>query len=80
MKFLAIIQFGEWFGKLWDTMFKTRDAGGFNIGFWFSMIVVALVVVVQIVVFWTMKPKKGAQEIRDRNAGKIAKGDEEEEK
>ena len=38
-------------------MFGTTEFLGLNMGFWVSMAVVALIVIVMNVVFWSMKPK-----------------------
>ena len=45
---------------IWMTLFGTADLFGLNIGFWVSMAVVALIVVVMNVVFSGMKPQKKA--------------------
>jgi len=41
-------------------LFGTTQWFGINIGFWVSMFVIAMVVVVMNVVFWGMKPKRKA--------------------
>lgn len=43
--------------NLWMTLFGRTEWLGLNMGFWVAMAVVALIVVVMNVVFWTMKPK-----------------------
>ncbi|MCD8294492.1 MAG: hypothetical protein LUE27_04485 [Clostridia bacterium] len=45
---------------MYEAMFGSiHDGSGWlNWGFWFSMVVVAILAVVYIVVFWCMKPKK----------------------
>ena len=43
---------------IWMTLFGTADLFGLNIGFWMSMAVVALIVVVMNVFFWGRKPQK----------------------
>ena len=43
---------------IWMTLFGTVDLLGLNEGFWVSMAVVALIVVVMNVFFWGMKPQK----------------------
>ena len=43
---------------IWMSVFGTAELHGLNIGFWVSMAIVAVVVLVQNIVFWTMKPKK----------------------
>ena len=45
---------------IWMTLFGTADLLGLNMGFWVSMAVVALIVIVMNVVFWGMKPRKKA--------------------
>ncbi|MCD8214943.1 MAG: hypothetical protein LUC97_04780 [Clostridiales bacterium] len=44
--------------NLWINLLGRTELFGLNIGFWFSMIIVALIVVIMNVVFWGMKPKK----------------------
>lgn len=46
--------------NIWMTLFGAADWLGLNMGFWVSMAVVALIVVVMNVVFWGMKPRKKA--------------------
>lgn len=45
---------------IWMTLFGTVDLFGLDMGFWVSMAVVALIVVVMNAVFWGMKPRKKA--------------------
>lgn len=42
---------------LWMKLFGTIELFGLNMGFWISMAVVALIVILMNVVFWGMKPK-----------------------
>ena len=42
---------------LWMKMFGTTEFLGLNMGFWVSMAVVALIVIVMNIVFWGIKPK-----------------------
>lgn len=44
--------------NIWMTLFGTADLLGLNMGFWISMAVVALIVVIMNVVFWARKPQK----------------------
>lgn len=44
--------------NLWMTLFGTSTWLGLDVGFWVSMTLVTLVVVIQNIVFWKMKPKK----------------------
>ena len=44
--------------ELWMTVFGTTQWLGIDLGFWVSMAVVALIVVVMNAVFWGMKPRK----------------------
>ena len=44
--------------ELWMTVFGTTHWLGIDLGFWVSMAVVALIVVVMNAVFWGMKPRK----------------------
>ncbi|MDO5849034.1 MAG: hypothetical protein Q4P18_05835 [Methanobrevibacter sp.] len=50
----------EW-NSIWLSLFGTTDYLGFNMGFWVSLVVVALVVVIMNVVFWNMKPYSETQ-------------------
>ncbi len=43
---------------LWIKLFGATEFLGINMGFWVSMAVVAIIVIVMNVVFWGMKPKK----------------------
>ena len=43
---------------LWMKIFGTTEFLGLNMGFWVSMTVVALIVIIMNVVFWSMKPQK----------------------
>ncbi|MCC8049122.1 MAG: hypothetical protein LIP10_00475 [Clostridiales bacterium] len=43
---------------IWMKFFGTTEFLGLNIGFWVSMIVVAVIVILMNVVFWGIKPKK----------------------
>ena len=43
---------------LWTKLFGATEFFGLNMGFWVSMAVVAIIVIVMNVVFWGMKPKK----------------------
>ena len=45
---------------IWMTLFGTVDLFGLDMGFWVSMAVVALIVVVMNAVFWGMKTRKKA--------------------
>ncbi|MCD7805043.1 MAG: hypothetical protein LUH03_07860 [Oscillospiraceae bacterium] len=44
--------------EIWMKLFGTTEFLGLNIGFWVSMAVVAVIVVLMNVVFWGMKPKE----------------------
>lgn len=44
--------------NIWVTWFGTSTWLGLDLGFWASMVAVALIVVVQNIVFWNMKPQK----------------------
>lgn len=44
--------------RLWMNLFGTTQWLGINLGFWVSMFLCALIVVVMNVVFWGMKPKR----------------------
>ena len=43
---------------LWMTLFHTTNWLGLNIGFWFSMLIVLIIVLIMNVVFWSMPRKK----------------------
>lgn len=43
--------------NLWMKLFGTTEFLGLNMGFWISMAVVVLIVILMNVVFWSMKPK-----------------------
>lgn len=43
--------------NLWMKLFGITELFGLNMGFWVSMTVVMLIVVLMNVVFWNMKPK-----------------------
>ncbi|MCD7888730.1 MAG: hypothetical protein LUG23_02180 [Oscillospiraceae bacterium] len=43
---------------IWLILFGTTEFLGLNIGFWVSMAVVAVIVVLMNAVFWGMKPKE----------------------
>ncbi len=43
--------------SLWMNLFGTTELLGLNMGFWASMALVAFIVLIQNIVFWTMKPK-----------------------
>ena len=42
---------------LWMKLFGTTQLFGLNMGFWVSMAVVAIIVILMNVVFWSLKPK-----------------------
>lgn len=44
--------------SIWMSVLGTTELHGLNIGFWVSMAIVAVVVLVQNIVFWRMKLKK----------------------
>lgn len=48
--------------NIWMSLFGTTQWFGIDMGFWVSMFVIAIVVVVMNVVFWGMKPKRKAVE------------------
>lgn len=47
--------------KIWIDLFGTNTLWGLDIGFWAAIAVVVLIVIVMNVVFWSMKPKKQAE-------------------
>lgn len=55
--------------NLWLKLFGTSDFWGVNIGFWISMMVCLIVVIVMNTVFWSMKPviKAKVGEIDEEN-------------
>lgn len=42
---------------IWIKLFGSTEFHGLNMGFWVSMIVVAVIVILMNAVFWGMKPK-----------------------
>ncbi|MCD8322650.1 MAG: hypothetical protein LUC89_07200 [Oscillospiraceae bacterium] len=42
---------------IWMKLLGTTEFLGLNMGFWVSMIVVAMIVILMNAVFWGMKPK-----------------------
>ena len=44
--------------NLWMKLFGRTEFLGVNMGFWVSMAVVVLIVILMNVVFWSMKPKE----------------------
>ncbi|MCD7742217.1 MAG: hypothetical protein LUI06_08440 [Ruminococcus sp.] len=44
--------------NIWMKLFGTTEFLGLNMGFWVSMIAVAMIVILMNAVFWGMKPKK----------------------
>lgn len=42
--------------EIWMYLFGTTNLFGLNMGFWVSMAVVLLIVIIMNVVFWVMKP------------------------
>ena len=42
---------------IWMKLFGTTEFLGLNMGFWVSMLIVAVIVILMNVVFWGMKPK-----------------------
>lgn len=47
---------------LWMTLFGTTQWLGLDIGFWMSMAVVILIVIIMNAVFWGMKPKRSKKD------------------
>lgn len=45
------------FSNLWMKLFGTMSLFGINTGFWVGMGVVTLIVVIENIVFWCMRPK-----------------------
>lgn len=52
------MNFTNIFKNLWLQLFGSTEFMGLNVGFWVGMIVVALIVVIENIVFWSVKPKK----------------------
>lgn len=44
--------------NIWMTLFGTKTLFGLNMGFWVSMTAVALIVIIENIVFWSIKPQK----------------------
>ena len=45
------------FSGLWMHLFGTTDFAGINMGFWAGMGIVGLIVIIENLVFWSMRPK-----------------------
>lgn len=43
--------------KLWIDVFGTSNFMGLNMGFWVSLFVVILIVIIMNLIFWIIKPK-----------------------
>lgn len=57
--------------NLWMQLFGTTTWLGLDMDFWVSMAIVTLIVVIQNIVFWSMKPKaKGVAQDRVTKAQK----------
>lgn len=65
-----LLSFGTYFKNLWMNLFGTSEAGGLNIGFWFSMIVCVILVIIMNLVFWLMKPKGTKTEDKKDDSGR----------
>lgn len=52
--------------KIWMDLFGTTTFLGLDMGFWVSMAVVLLIVVLMNVVFWSMKPKNRNSKITQK--------------
>ncbi len=44
--------------KIWLDLFGTTTLWGIDMGFWVSLGVVALIVILMNAIFWSLKPKK----------------------
>ena len=53
--------------KIWMNSFGTTSLWGLDMGFWVSMGVVALIVILMNAVFWSLKPKQQNPEA-DKNS------------
>lgn len=51
------MSYTAFFSGLWMKLFGTMSLFGINMGFWFGMGVVMLIVVIENIVFWSMRPK-----------------------
>ncbi|MCD7709702.1 MAG: hypothetical protein LUI02_07490 [Clostridiales bacterium] len=68
----------------WESFFLNvfgtlKGWGGINVGFWVAMIVVALVVLIENIVFWCMKPRPEAEAIAAQYKDHYFDRDEDEE-
>ena len=43
--------------ELWLKLFGTTEWHGIDMGFWLSLVIITLLVIVMNVVFWNIKPK-----------------------
>ena len=42
--------------NMWNTLFNTTELFGINMGFWVSLLIIIIIVILMNVVFWSMKP------------------------
>ena len=47
--------------NIWMYLFGTATLWGLDMGFWVSMAVVVMIVLIMNIVFWCMKPKENDQ-------------------
>lgn len=47
--------------KIWIDLFGTTTLWGLDMGFWVSISVVILIVILMNVIFWCIKPKKSSR-------------------
>lgn len=52
----AKMSYTAFFSNLWIKLFGTMTFAGINLGFWAGMAVVGLFVIIENIVFWSMRP------------------------
>ena len=60
------MSYTAFFSALWMKLFGTMSFAGINMGFWAGMGVVALFVIIENIVFWSMRPRLRLSEEKNR--------------
>ncbi|WP_455577297.1 hypothetical protein [Anaerosinus sp.] len=47
--------------SIWNTLFNCTELLGIDMGFWVSLAIILIVVVVMNITFWNIKPLKNAE-------------------
>ncbi len=64
MLFNTLTALTDFWDRFYMNVFGANDWMGLDMGFWVSMFVTCLVVVIMNVVFWNMKPKPKHEQIK----------------